>query len=93
MSTLVLAVVLAPVLLALTGLAALVIHGRIAEQAMRRGRSEDLPQMLESSGRTLVGLTGAARLRRRAGVPAGQYAVSSGSSPLEDTAGREGTAQ
>lgn len=45
---------LSPALLTLTGLAALMVHGRIAGQAMRRGRSEDLPQMLETSGRRRV---------------------------------------
>ncbi|MFC8285732.1 MULTISPECIES: hypothetical protein [Streptomyces] len=47
----------------------LLVHGRIAGQAMRRARTEDLPQMLEASGHTLVDLFSSLRFRTRRMLP------------------------
>ncbi|MGA5270304.1 hypothetical protein [Streptomyces lydicamycinicus] len=50
-------------------LIAMLVHGRIAGQAIRRARTEDLPRMLETSGHTLVGLFSSLRLRARQMLP------------------------
>ncbi|MFD9630045.1 hypothetical protein [Streptomyces violascens] len=55
--------------LTLVCLIAMLVHGRIAGQAIRRARAEDLPQMLETSGRTLVDLFGSLRRKARRLLP------------------------
>ncbi|MFF4349057.1 hypothetical protein [Streptomyces sp. NPDC001530] len=46
-------------------LAAIVVHGRIAGQAMRRARTEDVPKVLEISSHALAGMVGCLGLRLR----------------------------
>lgn len=56
-------VVLCVVLLALValGVVALAVHGRVARAAIDRARQEDVPELLETSGRTLTALVTASR--------------------------------
>ncbi|MFE4977387.1 hypothetical protein ACFRAR_35420 [Kitasatospora sp. NPDC056651] len=44
--------------LAVVCVVAMVIHGLLARIAMSRARPEDLPRLLEGSGKTLTGLFG-----------------------------------
>jgi hypothetical protein len=70
-------------LLALVCLAALAAHAVLAALAIRRARLEDLPVMLDSSGRTLLGLFKSLRVGvRQAGPGAGVGASSQG--PVAD---------
>ncbi|GHC94895.1 hypothetical protein GCM10010309_80770 [Streptomyces violaceochromogenes] len=72
-------------LLALVCLAALAAHAVLAALAIRRARLEDLPVMLDSSGRTLLGLFKSLRVGvGRAGLSAGPGASPQG--PVADSA-------
>ncbi|MFV8133219.1 hypothetical protein [Streptomyces syringium] len=81
------AVLIVVVSLVLVCLVAMMVYGRIAGQAMRRARAEDLPRMLDSSGRTLVGLLGSLRMRVRRAFPAD---VAQGGHPTAPAVGAEG---
>ncbi|MFF4866027.1 hypothetical protein ACFY3J_30780 [Streptomyces sp. NPDC001231] len=50
-------------------LAAIAVHGRIAGQAVRRARTEDVPEVLEISSRALAGMVGCLRFRLRQVLP------------------------
>ncbi|MET9646267.1 hypothetical protein [Streptomyces syringium] len=96
MSNAVAALLVVLVSLVLTCLVAIMIHGRIAGQAVRRARAEDLPRMLEASGRTLVGLLSAFRMRVRQAFPADVARGGNPSAPAVgagDAVGAEETAQ
>jgi hypothetical protein len=72
-------------LLALVCLAALAAHAVLAALAIRRARLEDLPVMLDSSGRTLLGLFKSLRVGvGQAGLSAGPGASPQG--PVADLA-------
>ncbi|MFF3968089.1 hypothetical protein ACFYZI_41880 [Streptomyces griseorubiginosus] len=76
-------------LLALVCLAALVAHAVLAALAIRRARLEDLPVMLDSSGRTLLGLFKSLRVGvGQAGLSAGPGAGPQG--PVADPALSDG---
>ncbi|MFJ2566550.1 hypothetical protein ACIO02_27070 [Streptomyces sp. NPDC087568] len=57
------------VLLVVIVLAALVVHAHIAGEAVRRAREEDLPQLLETSSKTLTDLLGSLLLRLGGHLP------------------------
>lgn len=56
------------------GVVALAVHGRVARAAIDRARQEDVPELLETSGRTLTRLVTASRRV----VAAEQSALASG---------------
>ncbi|GAA0426554.1 hypothetical protein [Streptomyces luteireticuli] len=64
-------VLLAVLVLTVAGVCCLAItsHRRIAEQAMHRARPEDVPRMLETSGRTLGDLLNSLKLLGRWTLP------------------------
>ncbi|MGW8398743.1 hypothetical protein ACWGLP_18975 [Streptomyces lydicus] len=64
-------VLLAVVVLTVAGVCCLAIvsYRCIAEQAMHRARQEDVPGMLETSGRTLAGLLDSLKMRVRRMLP------------------------
>lgn len=64
-------------------LSAIVVHGRIAGQAMRRARTEDVPQVLEISSRALTGILGSMRMRLRQALPGSGTATAAETVPAE----------
>ncbi|GAA0454488.1 hypothetical protein GCM10010361_18200 [Streptomyces olivaceiscleroticus] len=77
---------------------AIVSHRRITEQAMDRARPEDVPGMLETSGRTLTNLLGSLKLWARRVLPGapgtgvGELPIDGGATGSAET-GVEGAGQ
>ncbi|WP_369386185.1 hypothetical protein AB5J72_00015 [Streptomyces sp. CG1] len=80
----------AVILLFILGMVAILVHGRIAQRVVERARQDDLPVVLETSGRTLSQLLGVALLRLRQLVP-GAVEAPAGGAATADTAGEEAT--
>ncbi|MFG2097275.1 hypothetical protein [Streptomyces sp. NPDC048612] len=90
-------VLLAVLVLAVAGVCCLAIvsHRRIAEQAMDRARPEDVPGMLETSGRTLADLLDSLKVwvrRVLPGAPGGLSPVDGGAAG-DAGAGAEGAGE
>ncbi|MFF4157001.1 hypothetical protein [Streptomyces sp. NPDC001678] len=93
MSKAVLIALLALVALTLVWLVTVLVHGRIAEQAIRRARLEDLPQMLETSSRTLISMCSSLRFRVRQVLPGTSTEVAESSERSAAKEGAEGEEQ
>jgi hypothetical protein len=82
-------VLVAVILLFVLGMVAILVHGRIAQRVVERAREDDLPGVLEISGRTLSQLLRVVRLHLKGLLPDGGQGPTDGSAGTDTTG--EGT--